>query len=294
MSVRQVGRVLSHLRQARGLKIEEVCRGICTREEYRDFELSLQYPRVDVLQKLSCRLQIELEDFFQIRNEEINDYGGAIENIIRRFIRYRDYAFIYEIVSRELEDEPLSWDRYRQQFLLWHMGICQYHHLGNADKALDTLEEALQLTYSQNEPIKQREVEIIVSKAIIHCEIGELEKAIRIYNKALNLMASSPHLNNPHIHIRVLYSLSKTYTDVEEYEKSCELIEQAIDLCIDNETMYLFGELYFQLGENYINLGRIKDGEMMIQRAIVLFEAQKHTEMVELSKKELGNLLKVK
>lgn len=33
---------------------------------------------------------------------------------------------------------------------------------------------------------------------------------------------------------------------------------------------------------------------MMIQKAIVLFEAQKHTEMVELSKKELGNLLKVK
>lgn len=67
---------------------------------------------------------------------------------------------------------------------------------------------------------------------------------------------------------------------------------EGITVCRNYEQLYLFGELYYQTGENYIKIGDKEKGIEYINKSINIFELQNNSEYVDLVKKELEHLLR--
>ncbi|MEI2448754.1 hypothetical protein [Priestia megaterium] len=77
---------------------------------------------------------------------------------------------------------------------------------------------------------------------------------------------------------------------MSNYDESLIYSNRGIDLCISNESMYLFGELHYQAGESLIKLGKIEQGKEYMEKSMTIFTLQRNERFVKLVEKELEAL----
>jgi transcriptional regulator with XRE-family HTH domain len=284
------GGIIRSLREQKGLSVANLARGICTEAEMLDFERDIKSPTVEQLCAFTERLNVEITYFFQLTNAGIYNYVAAVYNLINRFKRNRDYAGIYEIVKRE-RDNPAFEEPKRRQFMEWHEGICLYHIEGKKDEALHTMLNAIRLTNPIMESLTEREIEILTSIAIIESKTENYKKAISYFKEALLNARKLPHMGDIRVKLRVLYGLSQALTESEEYDESLTHCYRGIDLCISYESLYLFGEFHYQVGENCVKMGEKPTGVGYLESAVQLFMLQKNEKYADLVQKEMDKLL---
>lgn len=283
-----IGKKIKELRKFNGLSQKKLSEGLCTQAQISKLEKGAEIPSSDLLYSLSQRLGVDMNYFFDIKDMLRLDYVSEVHNQIRKYIRKRDYESVSQLVQTEINN-PLFSDNKNRQFLQWHLGICEYYLKRNAELAINILNQAVDLTkYGNN--LKEREIEILNSVAIIYYEIEEREKAARIYLELLEHLKYLPKINNPNIRIRIYYGLAKALTDLGDYKRSVVYSEMGINMCLKYETLYLLGELYYQNGDNLFNLGKRELGTKYLEKAITLFDLINNQEFVELIKREKNRL----
>ncbi|TFI46725.1 hypothetical protein E4O93_16370 [Diaphorobacter sp. DS2] len=154
-----------------------------------------------------------------------------------------------------------------KQFLLWNEGICYYYLHDEPEKAVETLYEAIDLTNQQRKSLNESEIEILTSIAMIIYETKDYRKAISTFIIALRELESLPTLLEPKVKLRILFGLSQALTDNEQYEESLNYSLRGINLCIEEELLYLLAEFHYQTGENYLKLGEREKGKSYVEES---------------------------
>ncbi|MDC2866121.1 helix-turn-helix domain-containing protein [Bacillus sp. BP-3] len=278
MNTESVGKIIKKYRILNSYTQAELAKGICTQAQISKLEKGTEIPSSIILYELAKRLGISMECFFE--EEYTSAYIEDAISIIRLLIRKRNYAEVYNIVQTEKKQDTFKTIE-AQQFLLWHEGICVYHLYKDKEKALELLNHALYLTLHNEVWLKGREIEILNSIAIIHCECQEYNMAISIYTKLLNSITHTPLKDKNHIQIRVIYGLARTLTLSQNYKKSLFYAEQGIKQCIKIESLYLLGELYYQKAYNLCFLNKKDKAIPIFKKALFIFESQNATEFIE-------------
>ncbi|MFC3884600.1 helix-turn-helix domain-containing protein [Bacillus songklensis] len=286
----RIGSIIRELRKMVGLSQKELAQGICTQAQISKLENGDEYPYSITLYEISKRLGVDMNYFFDIIETPRLDYVAEVKNLIRQYIRKRDYDSVAHIVQREKES-PLFQTPANKQFLMWHEGICDYYVYKNKDKSLSKLYEAITLTQTSHSYYKEREIEVLNSVAIIHNEEKEFGRAVDIYKTALTQLKYLPQIKNEKIKIRILYGLSRTLTEMGEYKESLVYSERGIHLCISCESLYLFGELHYQSGCNLIKMQQKEKGTQYLEKAIFIFGLEKNEKFVALVKQQMKKLL---
>lgn len=276
-----VSKKIRALRREAGLTQKELAEGICTQAQISNIEKGELSPSSAVLYQISKKLNVDLNYFFDIKHAPQKDPAQPIKDLMRKYIRQRDYHSLLYIVTNE-KDKPLFKKKDNQQFLLWHEAICDYYLNKDRNKAIDKLEKAVKLTNTTSEYYSEREIEILNSIAIIHTEEKNYENASYHFKEALKYIDFLSHLENKNIKIRILYGLSKCLTDMKEFEESLLYCKIGKELCIENETLYLLGELLYQYGKNLIKLGRFETAEEMLNKSIMIFDIQNNYPFIEI------------
>jgi tetratricopeptide (TPR) repeat protein len=120
--------------------------------------------------KLTCRISS------LPKIEPIYNYIETIKLLINKYKRTRNYEAIYEIIQKEMATAPEKSISF-YQFLKWHEGISFFHLYNDKQKAIELLNEAMQITMGKRIILHQQEIEVLNSIGIIHFKTKNYEEA---------------------------------------------------------------------------------------------------------------------
>lgn len=291
MNSLEIGNSIKELRKKAGLTQKELANGICTQAQISNIEKGEQYPSSIVLYDICIKLGVDMNSIFNFKHNSKTNYVESVKKIIRKHIRNRDYESLSYIVNSEKKN-PLFSNGENKQFLIWHDAICDYYILKDKEKSIGKLQNSLNITMGTIHHSHEVESEILNSIAIIFSEEENYENALSYYERALRAFSLTSVSANYQIEIRILYGLSKCLNKMENYEKSLEYSRKAKDLCVENETNYLLGEVLYQISQTLIKMGAIESGLKYLDRAIILFEVHDNYKFVEIMSIQKNNIQK--
>ena len=269
-------------RKDKGMTQAELADGICTQAMISNFEKGESVPSSIVLFKMAQKLKLDINYFFgQNALKPHHDENEETKKLIRKLIRNRDYQAINYIVKTEKEKANFSSNE-DQQFLLWHEAICDFYLKKDSVNAIDTLNTALHLTGQEH--YTEQTISIKNSIAIIYFEVQQYENSLAFFQKCKSEFDVS-NLKDEVLKIRILYGLSKTLVALKREEEAILECKKAIKVCVAEETLYLLGELYFQIGRNFILLNRVTESEHYFEKAQHIFEIEGNSDFLEVIEK---------
>lgn len=290
MYERKFGQVLKELRKLAGLSQKELAEGICTQAQISKLEAGHEIPYSNTLYELSKKLGVDMNYFFDSMQTSQLDYVAEVKNLINDYKRKRDYRSIHNLINKH-KNSPLFNNLYTRQFLEWHEVISNYHLKKAAgENVISRLHEIINHTRSKDNFFTEQEIEILISIAIIYNEEKEFKMAEYKYIEAMNHLQKLPQLQNNQIYIRICYGLSRNYGESEKYDQSKKWAEKGINSCIQYESFYLLGELYYMVGWTLLKKEKKEVAIPYMENAIYFFSLTKNDAFVEFVKDEIEKL----
>ncbi|MFY0802876.1 tetratricopeptide repeat protein [Peribacillus frigoritolerans] len=167
-----------------------------------------------------------------------------------------------------------------------------FHLYNDKQKAIELLNEAMQITMGKRVILHQQEIEVLNSIGIIHFKTKNYEEAITIFNEALEFIENIPHVNQEGtIIVKIIHGLAQTLTELHYYQESLNYTLKGINICNSIESLYLYAELHLLTGKNLVQLQQLEEGLHYIKQSKNIFSLQKNEEFVQIAENELENIL---
>jgi transcriptional regulator with XRE-family HTH domain len=289
MNFFEIGKEIRNLRSYLGLSQRQLAEGICNQSQISRIEAGDLIPTIDILHGVARRLGVEVSYFVNFVDSLRPDYIADFYYQLRHAIRDRDYITVSELINSEVNN-PLFNHGLPKQFILWHKGICAYYLEKNTDKAIYLLKEALSVLDYVDQRNLGRQVEIMNSLGIIYTEDKEYTKAERYFGQAFMIHKNIASGRDVRIQIRLIFNYAKLQTILQHYTDSIKLCENGVGLSIKEESMYLLGELYYQIGDNFSKLGECKEAVLPKEKALFIFQITGQNDFVSIVEKEIDDL----
>nr|WP_309100364.1 helix-turn-helix domain-containing protein [Fredinandcohnia onubensis] len=285
-----IGKEIKYLRKSLGLSQKELSEDICTQAQISKIEKGEVYPLAPTLYLISKRLGVDINYFFDISSSPNLPYVNEVSNLLLKSRRERNFNEIWEIVNHEKKNPIFNKIPHNKQLLLWYEGICFYELKKDKNTALSLLQEAIDLTRTNEKVYNEREIEILNSIAVIYYDNEEFQKAIELLEENLVQLQRIPYIVDPTIKTRIYYNLAKSFTRLDKFQESLEICNIGIDWCRQSNTLYLFAELHYQMGYNYELLNQIEQAVFYIENAYNIFLLLKDKKYIPYMDKQLENL----
>jgi transcriptional regulator with XRE-family HTH domain len=248
-----IGFKIKSVREYLHLSQKDLCEGICSQAYISLVEKGNKNISADILFKLSQRLGVNIHYFFEYYQSERDDYIQITMDNIRSEINKRNYQQVQTLITKEKNNPLFSSNKFVLQFIKWNEGICKFHLENDPDFAITLFDEALSMSDTTNKNYSEREIEILLSKAIIVAE-EDLDESILIFEEILSGLSGILKLKDLQIPIRIYYNYSRILTKKGLYDKAIQLSKKGIVLNKTHDFSYLLGELFFQMALNYKKL----------------------------------------
>ncbi|MGN1401272.1 MAG: helix-turn-helix domain-containing protein [Bacillus sp. (in: firmicutes)] len=284
----QLGDEIRRVRRKRNLSQIQLAKGICHQSEISRIEAGKSYPSIDILSGISKKLQIPLKYWFEVIFYEDIKNQKKLKLELESLTRKRDFQRVYELTEEELKT-PMYHEEFRQ-YLLWNQYVATFE-LGKLTykqfcRNLNNL-----LEFSQSGSEIYQDVYILNSLAIASVKHNDYEKAIEYFQRILSQDYIEENLE---IFIKVTYNYSKLLYLRKDFEEAFRLSSNAINVLLQQSSMYLLGHLYYQRAEckEYLNMpvaGILED----IESAYYIFKLQdlpKYMAIVEDKKEKYSEL----
>jgi transcriptional regulator with XRE-family HTH domain len=293
MDFAAVGKKIKELRKNSGLSQEELAEGVCTQAQISKIEKGDVFPYASTLYQISQKLGVDVNYFFDIGTTPRLDYVQEVFQqlqILRRSLKFEE---MMEIVRAEEHNPLFMQNNKNKQILLWHKGIYLYEVRKDLDKSVETLQEAINITSLKGKILQERELEILLSLGAIYFN-EDLDKALEVFEEIKVHLQILPHLNNYSIKTRLLYNLARVLTRLVRIEESNKYCEDAIKWALHKDSLYLLGELHYQIGYNLELLNQPQKAKSYMEKALIVFELQEDDKYINFIRNKINELSEVK
>ena len=182
------------------------------------------------------------------------------------------YDEMQRIIKLE-EKNPLFMQNGRnRQLILWHKGICEHVVHKNAEKAIEILTSAINITHTLDKIWTEREIELLLSMGSVYFVENELNLALDIFLEAKQHLDQLFYLSDNSIMPRLYYNIARVYTRFNDYETSISFCKEAIKYCLDKDNLFPIGELHYHMSYNYEKLGDISTALLYLKKTIMIFD----------------------
>jgi tetratricopeptide (TPR) repeat protein len=279
------GVILQKRRKQLGFTQCQVAEGICTQGLISMIESGKSIPTADVLYALSKRLKLSLEECFQPWGNEL-EHAQWIRSELKRCIRYRCYEelpkYLYEAKKNSFFQEGEAFS-----FLLWHESLYLFFVKREVKKAIEMVEKASEvIPYSD----KFRLIELENTRGIYYADNREIEKAINIFQNALELWDTLTLRMDETLDIRIRHNLSKAHFALKNYEKALLHCDRAIERCVEVDTMCIYADLHYLKGQILFHKEEKEQSLRMFRLALHLFETSKQIKFLEITQQKINEL----
>lgn len=283
-----IGRIIKTLRKSLRITQKGLSEGICTQAEISRIENGANMPYADTLYRIALRLGVDVNYFFEYAHTPRLDYIKDTFTLLRSMVNEDKYEEIERLVKSELKN-PLFSPPVYQQFLLWHKGMVEHYIYHRPKKAIKQLWEAIEV-YQETTGYTETQIEILITLGNIYSEITEYDKSIDMYYDCLEQLKKLARITNLSIEARILYNLALTLSKKGRDDLAIEPCKQGIKLCRKEKDLYIFGELYYQLGYSLWKIQHIVQAKESLETAILIFELLDMTTYVKHTKEVLKEI----
>lgn len=285
-----VANKIKNRRKELGLTQKELAEGICTQSQISNIEKGELNPSSYVLFKISKRLIVDMNYFFGIDSEIINNQFDEIKDMIEQQKGQRNYTSLRYIVNKELQERKGNLNSYEHRYLLWHRGITDYVLDNEFEKTISFMHDLIIESESNKDLLLN--INIKTSIATMYKDEQHFEDAYNLFVETLNELKLIDFKSKYYSELKVLFGLAQTLTYLEKYDESKNYCLQAISICVKEQSLFFLANCYYQLGFNLVNLERKDEGKRYIKISLTLFEIQENTKMVTILNEKINELNK--
>lgn len=270
-----IGNRIKEIRKEANLTQQELSDGIITRSYLSQIEKEIVQPSLEVLAKLSSKLNCSVDDFFKkvedkklllvqikkdIKNAEMNLNNNLFDKI-DILIQKKEYLNLAEL------------DHYYKGILYWIHGKYQeknkdYH------KAISFYNKSITLFEDGNH--SEEILRSLDSLGYVTSHLNENEKALNILHKAYRIMIYQQISGI--VRISVLANLGIIHGKLNEYYSAINYLQEARDLNDHVGTYYKSGEIFMALGVCNMELNRYTEAKNNYERALKYFKLNENKE----------------
>jgi transcriptional regulator with XRE-family HTH domain len=267
-----IGKKIKELRKAVGLTQGDLAQGICTQALISRIEKGDIYPSATALYQISNRLGVDVNYFFEIGTTPRLDYLREVEKQLTKLRVDQRFEEMMEIVKME-EKNPLFYkDNEKLQLLYWHKSIYLFEIEKDSTAAFSMLQKAYKLTCHQKKAMTEREMEILITFGTWESLLNNHQKALEYYKMVEHAIKPADQLHDKSIKTRLFFNTARVLTRIRDFEASTDYCLRAINWCIEEELLWGFGELYYQVGYNYELKEEYEQAIPYMKKALVMFE----------------------
>ncbi|WP_027963975.1 helix-turn-helix domain-containing protein [Halalkalibacillus halophilus] len=281
MNLDKFSKVLKQARLDAEMTQKQLAEGICTQAQISKLETGDEFPSSITLHLISKKLGLDAEYFFhQIESDRV-DYIDDVKEFARIYRRDKNYLELNRLMKSELKTPLAKQNQEFLQFILWHLGISEFYLNKDKNIALKFLMDALKMKSIVSNRV--RELEILNSIAIVLYESDNYQFSLKVFDLALEKLHGFPVNKDYTIELRLLYGASKTALKIGKLSYALSYSQQGVKVCNRNETLYLLGELYYQMARSLKHMNHLKAEEFFSKSisTFLLEEKYDYAEIVE-------------
>ncbi|WP_328823055.1 helix-turn-helix domain-containing protein [Niallia alba] len=268
-----VGEKIKELRKQMGLSQKELAHNICTQAQISKIEKGEVLPLSSTLYLISRRLGVDVNYFFDIGTTPRLDYVEETFRQLKTARRNTDYQTLKQIVKAEEKNPLFTHHKKNYQMLLWHKAIYVFEIDRDFNRAVNLINEAIELTFDT--VYTERELEIFISKGIFYYEEGFIEDSLTIYQQAFKAVNQLPYLQDDTIKSRLYFNIAKSLTDQSRYDTSINYCKEGIDWAIQQDNLYLLAHFHYHIGYNYELQKNFDLASQYMRDALMIFQLVK-------------------
>ncbi|HFI0694225.1 TPA: helix-turn-helix domain-containing protein [Streptococcus suis] len=231
-------------RKELGLSQQSLAEGICEQSQISKIERGHFIPSADLLFKLSQRLEVPLDYFFNEQIEVKSDLSN-FKHLSARLLDNRDYDGLEYIYKIELERNTFlaSEDR---MYLEWIKAIIDFYQYQAKDKAISTLEVALSKVSSKTFIY----LKILNTLSNFYSLVGREQDYENNYSLLMELYQTKnlDHQEFLFGYIRVRHNYAHYLVSKEKYNEAIQEALETIELCKERQTSYQLAPLLILVG----------------------------------------------
>ncbi|MBN3522661.1 helix-turn-helix domain-containing protein [Paenibacillus apiarius] len=268
----EIGKIIKDLRLKQGLSQQALAKGICTQPHISNIENGREVPSGFILYLLSKKLRVNVKCLFDIHDDSNLNYKNNIKFIVQSFMQENDYGQVLKI----LEDESHLFEAPEdQQYLLWAKAISLYYFKKDLNAAFILLKTALKKTCKCLKFCSEQELTIINSIGILMSESNQNRKALRILKWTYRHIHKHYYIEDRTLPIKNIYAFARSLSRNKDYHNCIRCCNEGIEQCLKYNSLYLFGELYYEKGLNHYFLNHFESALEDFEQAIMLFKLKK-------------------
>ncbi|RFU60375.1 helix-turn-helix domain-containing protein [Bacillus sp. V59.32b] len=287
---RIIGKTIKYLRKQAQLTQSELADGIGTQAQISRIEKGEVIPLCTTLYEISAKLGIDVNFLYNQAYIPRVDYVKEVKYQIRKAIRDRNYEEVDRIIKAEEQNIAFKTSN-NLQYIVWHKGVIEFYIRNNFEVSLNLLDAAFNIGKDEKKtPISLQDIEILNSKAIIYNEAKNYMESIETYHKALHYLKHLPEVIDKKVEIRLYYGIAKSLFKTGSYRESINFCKKGINLCIQEEILYVLGELNYEIAQNYQKLNQKDSAIKHYLNAKHLFQVGERLAFVEIVEEKIQEL----
>lgn len=272
----RLGEKVKRRRKEIGLTQIDLAEGICTQAMVSRLEKLKVRPSRELMEKIAERLEVPMTYFYgEDSRETVNTKTRQLVEMIRKHLERREYESIKYLIdsNQSLISKTTGEDRL---FFGWIQGLIYAQFDGELDKAIDHLSNV-----AEGAKKGELRIEIIDSIGNMYAQKEEFSKAEEYYQKGFR---SFNEWMNHETKAKLLLNYAICFEHQKEFRLSLEKTLQGIDLLVENNTLYLLGDFFYQKGYCLFELEQYESAIKTYQKALFIFEIQQNERFQTMAK----------
>ncbi|MFC6463530.1 helix-turn-helix domain-containing protein [Marinilactibacillus sp. GCM10026970] len=279
----RLGEKIKRRRKEIGMTQIDLAEGICTQAMVSRLEKQKVRPSRDLMEKLADRMDTPMsffygEDSLETRHSQVSQ----LCKMVRQHLDRREYDSVaylvetnHELIARSVGDDKL--------FFEWIKGLLYTHRDGDYKKALNHL-----ISIEEGTKKGELRVEIIDSIGNQYQRIDEYKKAEEYYQKGFESFSEwMGHEKKAKLLLNYSLCLSKQ----EKNRESLEKVLQGLELLIQNNTLFLLGDFFYQKGYCLEHLDQVRQAVESYKKAAFIFDIQQNERFVTMANLAIDELV---
>lgn len=226
------------------LSQQTLAEGICEQSQISKIERGHFIPSADLLFKLSQRLEVPLDYFFN-EQIEVKSNLSNFKHLSARLLDDRDYddlEYLYKIEIDRNTFLPLE-DR---MYLEWIKGIIDFYKLNLQNEAISSLERVLSKVSSKNLIY----LKVLNTLSNFYSLVGREQDYEANYSLLMELYQTKNLEYQEFLfgYIRVRYNYAHYLVSKEKYNEALQEALETIELCKERQTSYQLAPLLILVG----------------------------------------------
>ncbi|MCW6677534.1 helix-turn-helix domain-containing protein [Aerococcaceae bacterium NML180378] len=257
------------LRKQKNLKQTDLAAGICSQGMISKIEKKQLRPDIDLLILIAKKLDVSVGELIGEHTESQNKkYLMHITNLLnaREFDVLESYLDSKAATDESVLNNPA--------FSKWLKGVLLAMNHADAEGALQELNEALEIVQASGEPQDELVVRIYTTLASTYILMKDYTQSIKYCELAIALLPKT-ELDFA-TKQKVYYTLALSYSYQQNFAETIFHTQIAIQVGLENSSLYLLDDLYILLTNTYIETKEYDKALAALEKATLLADIKNH------------------